>query len=175
MVERRKQVQLARDEKRVEVIGSTLRPLVDKYLRVRLNSIPSNTQIDSINKRNEYWGFKGIKGQMFFNMIVNIASDPEEIDQELKSALVVPGNEKIGASRIRTFNSYVRRLGEEHVAVGGSARGKPKPSSIPFFLSYFWQIQDPDSWPVYFTNSVNVMGDLNLWKPGDDLADAYLT
>ena len=170
-----KELQKELDENRAKVINASLRPLIDAYLKgdMELNSFKS--QVDSINKRNEYWGFKGIKGQMFFNMAVNVASDLEEIDQELKSALVLPDNEKIAASRIRTFNSYIKRLGEEHVAAGASAYGKPKPSSIPFFLSYFWQIQAPDSWPVYYTNSVNVMGDLNLWKPSGDLAEDYLS
>jgi len=29
-------------------------------------------------------------------------------------------------------------------------------------------------WPVYYTNSVNVITDLNLWQPTGELADDYL-
>jgi hypothetical protein len=45
---------------------------------------------------------------------------------------------------------------------------------VPFFLSYFWQIQDRRTWPVYYTSSVNTMIDLNLWQPTEDLADDYI-
>lgn len=169
------EVQVDRDKKRLITIKEKLEKLITDYLKGAVNLNDFKSQIDSINKRNEYWGFKGIKGQMFFNMVVNVASDLNEIDQELKSAIKVPENEDIAASRIRTFSSYVKRLGEEHVSAGGTVYGRPKPGSIPFFLSYFWQIQNPEVWPVYYTNSVNVMVDLNLWKTSDDLAADYLS
>jgi len=51
---------------------------------------------------------------------------------------------------------------------------RPKPGSVPFFLSYFWQIQDRTVWPVYYTNSVNVMTDMNLWLPTEEPAVDYL-
>ncbi len=168
------EVQLERDEKRKDTISSVLLPLVMDYLKGSVSIDDFKSQIDSINKRNEYWGFKGIKGQMFFNMVVNVASDPKEVGQELKSAITVPENEDIAASRIRTFSSYVKRLGEEHVTAGGTLYGRPKPSSIPFFLSYFWQLQNPKLWPVYYTNSVKVMKDLNIWNVSDDLSGDYI-
>ena len=30
---------------------------------------------------------------------------------------------------------------------------RPKVSSVPFFLSYFWQVQLPERWAVYYTNT----------------------
>jgi len=27
------------------------------------------TRVDSLNKQNPYWGFRGVNGQMFFNML----------------------------------------------------------------------------------------------------------
>ena len=56
----------------------------------------------------------------------------------------------------------------------GRSTDGPKPGSIPFFLSYFWQVQDRATWPVYYTNSVNTMIDLNLWQPSEELADDYV-
>jgi hypothetical protein len=162
------------DQNRTALIEQELNPLVHDYL-AGLTPLPDfKSRIDGINKRNEYWGFKGIKGQMFFNMIINVSGDPKECDQEIKAAIALPANEDIARSRIKTFHSYVRRLGEDHVEAGGSKHGRPKAGSIPFFLSYFWQIQDRMTWPVYYTNSVNTMIDLNLWQPTDDLADDYV-
>jgi hypothetical protein len=111
---------------------------------------------------------------MFFNMIVNTATDAAECDQELKAVLAMPTGEEIAKSRLRTFFSYVKRLGDEHVENGGSKHGRPKVGSVPFFVSYFWQIQDWKVWPVFYTNSVQVMDDLNLWRSSGDIADDYI-
>lgn len=163
------------DKERVELIDGELKQKVEAYLAGRVPLVQFKAKIDSVNKRHENWGFKGIKGMMFFHMVVNVAHDAAECDQEIKAAIAVPANEDIARSRIRTFARYVRRIGDAHVEGGGSKQGRPKPGSIPFFMSYFWQLQDRRTWPVYYTNSVNTMVDLNLWQPSEDLAEDYIT
>jgi hypothetical protein len=162
------------DRQRVSMIEKELKPLISSYLSGRVTIAEFKTKVDGINKRNELWGFKGIKGQMFFNLLLNVTDDESECDQEVKTAIAVPSNEEMASSRIKTFSSYVKRIGEQHVEAGGSKHGKPNVSSVPFFLSYFWQIQERDTWPIYYTNSVNVMNDLNLWQPTGELAADYI-
>ncbi len=162
------------DRERAELIDSTLRPLVKAYLSGGLTLEDFKTKVDGINKRQQYWGFKGIKGQMFFNMIVNGAESVDECDAELKAAIVEPANDDMAQSRIRTFASYVKRIGDQVVEAGGSNHARPKVSSVPFFLSYFWQLQNRSAWPVYYTNSVQTMEDANLWTPQGDFADNYI-
>ena len=162
------------DEKRVDLIEASLKPLVAGYLSETVPLADFKSKIDGFNKRNEYWGFKGIKGQMFFNMVVNVADNREECDHELKAAIALPSNEQIAASRIKTFSSYVKRLGEQWGQAGNTGHGAPKVGSIPFFLSYFWQIQDRLTFPVYYTTNVQAMMDLNVWHPTGELADDYL-
>lgn len=168
------QAQAEDDAKRVMLIEKELKPLLAGYLNGSVDLIEFKSKIDGINKRNELWGFSGIKGQMFFNMVVNVADHREECDQELKAAIAVPTSEQIASSRIKTFQSYVRRLGEQWVANGNTRYGAPKAGSIPFFLSYFWQIQDRNTWPIYYTNTVQTLSDLNLWQPSEDIANDYL-
>jgi hypothetical protein len=170
------------DAARVKLIESELKPLLADYLAGKVPLADFKSKVDGINKRkvdgisrrNELWGFKGIKGQMFFNMVVNVADDAEECDEELKSALAAPANEQVASSRIKTFLSYIKRLGEQWVGGGNTRYGAPKVGSIPFFLSYFWQIQDRGVWPVYYTNAVQTMTDLNIWQPSEDIAEDYL-
>ncbi len=169
------EVQTERDQQRVSLIESELKPLLKDYLEGRTTLADFKTKVDGINKRNEFWGFKGIKGQMFFNMVVNVADDLSECDQEIKAAMTAPANEDMASSRIKTFMNYVRRTGDHHVESGGTKYGRPKLGSVPFFLSYFWQIQKRDVWPVFYTNSVNVMTDMNLWQPTGEPAADYLT
>jgi hypothetical protein len=168
------QAQAEFDARRVTLIETELKPLLADYLNGPVGLSEFKSKIDGINKRNELWGFKGIKGQMFFNMVVNVADDAEECDQELKASIAVPTSEQLASSRIKTFQSYVRRLGEQWVANGNTKYGAPKAGSIPFFLSYFWQIQDRDVWPIYYTNTVQTLSDLNIWQPSEDLATDYL-
>jgi len=170
-----KEVQTERDQKRVELINTVLRPLLTQYLAGHISLPEFKSEVDSINKRHTYWGFKGVKGQMFFNMIVNSADEEGELTQELQAAITEPTGEEIAGSRIKTFSSYVKRLGDHVVETGGTLHGRPNTGSVPFFLSYFWQIQDPKKWPVYYTNSVQVMIDLNLWQPTTEAAADYLT
>ncbi|MCY2928585.1 MAG: hypothetical protein NTV86_03660 [Planctomycetota bacterium] len=167
--------QTARDMERGNLIDARLKPLVLDYLAGKVPLDEFKSTVDSLNKQHEYWGFKGIKGQMFFNMVFNRAGDPAELDVELKAAIVMPVNEDMAGSRIRTFAGYVKRLGEQHLEMGGGKHGRPKVSSVPFFLSYFWQIQGRETWPVYYTNSVNTMVDLNIWTPTEDPATDYVT
>jgi hypothetical protein len=172
--------QAERDQRRVSLIEEELKPLLRSYLSGQTGLAEFKTRVDGINKkRNERgigncWGFSGIKGQMFFNMVVNVANDPNECDQEVKEAITVPVSEDAASSRITTFANYVNRIGDQHVESGGTRHGRPRVGSVPFFLSYFWQIQDRAIWPVFYTNSVNVMTDMNLWVPTGELADDYL-
>ncbi len=162
------------DQERLEVINTQLSPLLSGYFEGEITLDDFKSRIDSINKRNQLWGFKGIKGQMFFNMVINVADDIDECDQELKAALKLPNNEPIASSRIKTFTHYIKRLGDQWVEAGNTRYGTPKVGSIPFFLSYFWQIQDYKIWPVYYTSSVRTMTDLNLWQPREDQSENYL-
>ena len=162
------------DKERATLIDGTLKPLVADYLAGKLPLETFKPKNDGINKEHRRWGFQGIKGQMFFNLVVNVAGDAAECDKEIKAAIAVPANEDVARSQINTFASYVRRIGDAHVKAGGSKQGRPKPSSIPFFLSYFWQVQDRLTWPIYYTNAVNTMGVLGLWQPADDLAENYI-
>ncbi len=169
------EVQTERDQQRVRLIERALKPLLNDYLSGQVNLTEFKTQVDGVNKRNEFWGFKGVKGQMFFNMVVNVAGDTAECDQAIKAAVKVPTNEDVASHQIKAFCNYVNRIGEHHLETGGTKAGRPKPGSVPFFLSYFWQIQERGVWPVFYTNSVNTMTDMNLWLPTQEPAADYLT
>lgn len=171
---------IAFDAERREVIKTKLMPLLTGFLagKTPLNEFKSG--VDSINKAHSCWGFKGFKGQMFFNILTNVAQDPidgvgdERFNSVLKTALAIPPNEAAAKKQVNDFAAFVREMNEKYVTAGNKRTSCPKPGSIPFFLSYFWQIQGPDVWPVYYTSSVNALVDSNLWTPGEDAGAAYL-
>ena len=162
------------DKERATLIDSTLKPLLADYLAGKIPLDTFKPKNDGINKENRLWGFQGIKGQMFFNLIVKGSADAAEWEKELKAAITAPEDEDAARNQINTFASYVCGIGDAHVKAGGSKQGRPKPSSIPFFLSYFWQVQDRQTWPIYYTNAVKTMSALQIWQPSTDLADNYI-
>jgi hypothetical protein len=125
-------VQQERDESRVKRIEGELKPLVQGYLEGRIALSDFKSQVDSLNKRYQYWGFKGVKGQMFFNMLVNTAGDEKECDHQLKKALSAPPSEEAAKGTINAFAGYATRLGDRHVKEGGSKHGRPRVGSVPF-------------------------------------------
>ena len=162
-----------KDQMRASVIDSELMPLLREYLKGAGRLADFKSDVDSINKRNHLWGFKGPKGQMFFNMMVKVAKDEAECDREIKAAIRMPHNDRMASTQIDNLFRYGTKIAQQHTDSGGSLSGRPKLGSIPFFLSYFWQIQDRAVWPVYYTNSVNKMIDFDLWHPTGDLAADY--
>jgi hypothetical protein len=168
------EVQVERDLKRVEVIDNILAPLLVAYLAKEVSVADFKRKVDSISKQNPFWGFRGVKGQMFFNMLMNTAEDASEFDNQLRLAIREPPNENDAVTQLRTFRSYVERVGEQFIHRGGVARARPKPGSVPFFLSYFWQIQRRNVWPVYYTNTVQVMEGMNLWAVTGEIGNDYL-
>lgn len=163
------------DRKRVELIEGTLKPLLTGYLANAVSGGDFKRQVDRVNKQNQLWGFSGIKGQMFFNMLLKTTKDTSECDNQLKAAIREPASEEDAIARLRKFREYVVRVGQEFVDGGGEPRSRPKASSIPFFLSYFWQIQRRDVWPIYYTNTVQMIEGMNLWQATGEIGDDYLT
>ena len=131
------------------------------------------TAVDGINKRHRLWGFKGVNGQMYFNMLTkkSLAGDRlAELDGLLKMIFPVPSGETEIRDKMDKLVDFTRGLGQ----YSQDARTAPKVGSIPFFLSYFWQIQDPGKFPVYYTSMVNVLRDEDIWFPTRNVADDYV-
>ncbi|MGA3306298.1 MAG: hypothetical protein ABSC26_09880 [Stellaceae bacterium] len=169
------QIEAEWDRERIEIIEKKLRPLVTNYLNGSIPLVDFKRQVDGINKQNPLWGFSGIKGQMFFNMLLNTAEDKSECDTQIKAAIRVPTDEGIAIRRLRDFKSYVDRVGQKYVDAGGTLQGRPRSMSIPFFASYFWQVQDQDIWPVYYTNTVQMIEGMNLWQETGEIGDDYVS
>jgi hypothetical protein len=146
--------------------------------RRRRETIPEvleefKTVNDGINKRNRLWGFQAINGQMFFNVVTknSIAGDRlDEFTSLMKRILPVPSSIERAKENIEQFSKFVRELGK----FSRDSRGAPKVGSIPFFLSYFWQIQSPDEYPVYYSSMVNALRDVDIWSPTGNVAEDYV-
>ena len=160
-------------EQRFEVIPVVL-AVLQEYLAGKMELDEFKTQIDSINKRHRLWGFKGINGQMFFNLLVKTcyAGDKiAELDAILKKSLPLPASPEQSSKIIEDFAKFTKSI-SQYV---NDLRGAPKIGSIPFFLSYFWQIQSPQMYPVYYRSMITILLEYNLWTPADKISESYLS
>lgn len=149
-----------------------LRDLIEEFLNGEREFGDFKSEIDGQNKRYPYWGFKGMNGQMFFNMLTSSAGEERrgELEDLLKSIVQPPADRSAAKEKIRSLEGFVERLRNE----ADDLRKAPRPGSIPYFLSFFWQVHEPDHYPIYYTSMVNALSDLAIWEPDEDLADSYV-
>jgi hypothetical protein len=147
---------------------------IERYIKGEVGLEEFKTAIDSINKRHRLWGFQGINGQMFFNMLTKASLQNNYMDEfntELKKAIIAPVDISAAERVINQFEKFTRKLGEFYQ----DRRVAPKIGSIPFFLSYFWQAQMTGIYPIYYTSLVNELSDLDIWKPLSDVSKSYVS
>lgn len=160
------------DQKRLEIIPEVLGWL-NRFLKGDVALEEFKTVNDGINKRNRLWGFQAINGQMFFNVLAknsNAGERREEFVELLKSSLPVPATIEQARTTIKTFTRFTKDLGQ----FSADARGAPKVGSIPYFLSYFWQIQKHEEYPIYYTSMVNALSNLDIWSPSGEVDQDYV-
>jgi len=159
------------DQRRKQTIPEVLGWL-NRFLNGEVPLEEFKTVNDGINKRNRLWGFQAINGQMFFNVVTknSIAGDRlDELADLLKKILPVPSFIEKAKENIEHFSKFVQELAK----FSRDSRGAPKIGSIPFFLSYFWQIQSPDDYPVYYSSMVNALRDVDIWSPTGNVVEDY--
>ena len=150
-----------------------IRRLLDGFLSEELDIQEFKTKIDGRSKRNRLWGFAGMSGMMFFNMLYNNSDDLYFTAGILRDSIEVPENRDENEIR-RKIGQLETRVEELRNAVD-DLRKAPRAGSIPYFLSYFWQIQEPDTYPIYYNSMVNALSDLAIWEPSEDLQSNYVS
>lgn len=150
------------DEKRIESI-ETIKIIIDDFLQGRIDLSEFKTDIDSYNKQNNLWGFTAIKGQMFFNLLVR-NNETEELLKSLtnilRGTISEPNNLAEALEKIKSLDSFCQNI----FLKAKDRRKAPNPSSVGYFLSYFWQIFNYQKWPIMYSSIIISLNDLGLWK-----------
>lgn len=158
------------NELRIEAIVH-IKKMVWQFERNENNIYEFKTNIDSYNKRNNYWGFTATKGQMFFNQLVkNSDAKIDELTHLVKRCISIPKTLEDGLEKIEELENYC-------FAIFSKAKDKrkaPNPGSVGYFLSYFWQIQDCENWPILYTSLINSFTELGIWEPKPTQRETYL-
>jgi hypothetical protein len=147
-----------------------IREMMSALFSSKVNISQFKTSLDGYNKRNNLWGFTAAKGQMFFNQLVK--ANEQNLPKLLalfRNTLVEPRNLKEATEKLDEFEKFVRTT----FAIAVDKRKAPNPGSVGYFLSYFWQVQNPVKWPIIYTSLTNAFSDLGIWKDHNTQSSAY--
>lgn len=142
------------------------------YLSGQTETSEFKTDLDSYNKQHNLWGFSGMSGQMFFNQLLNgsnIINNQDALHTTIRLCIQSPNDLDDAKNKIKSLEGYVDLI-SPHIE---NPRSRPKKGSIPYFLSYFWQIMEPHKYPIMYTSLVNVLIAYRLWKEEMTPAETY--
>lgn len=166
------------DQKRVEAIPEILRLLRD-FLAGSVDLIGLKESHEVLCRRHDYWGFKGFSGQMVLNQLTNWSQASTEMTSLLRASLAAPADRGEAAKKIDSLDSKIGRLIPDEK--------KLRRASLPYFVSYFWQIQGPAKIPVQYGSIKRTLAEMGVvetnegpgsyftqfWDTQDALADLY--
>jgi hypothetical protein len=157
------------NRKRDEVAEEKLQPLIDDFQNGEVDVVEFKSRIDGLNKRNQLWGFDGFIGQMHFNKLLNAAPEESDFGDRLREAIQPPESIEKAGENIDSFAEYTQRLKDNDID------SDPFPKSTIFFLSYFWHIQQPTEWPIFYPTSEQYLGDEGLLDTDAPYGTRYAT
>jgi len=157
------------DKNRIDSI-SKLKTFIYSFQKGEMDIYEFKTTIDSFNKRNNFWGFTATKGQMFFNQLVkNNEQSIDSFTQLLKSTIKEPSSLKDALSKIGELEKFCLSIFEK----AEDRRKVPNPGSVNYFLSYFWQIHNHQTWPILYTSLSKAFDEIGLWKKFSTQVETY--
>lgn len=157
-----------RNERRDHVREEYLLPLLDEFLNGEIELEEFKPRNDGLNKEHPLWGFDGFNGQMHFNQLTNAAPDTTAFADQLREMLRVPESRAATAETI----SELAELAKEYRANSLDSEPRYKPSM--FFLSYFWHIQSPTEYPIFYKTTEDYLEEQDLFVQDGDYGRDYV-
>ena len=140
-----------------------LRGVIDRFLRGETGLEQFTKESSDFAFAEPHWGFKAF-GQMHLNQYVKVARGAgvvDEVEGALRDALRAPAGEDDARRALRNVIDLTRRIGDEASRLGV---GKPAPGRVPFVVSYFWEAQDRDQWPIAYPASKDALRPHGLYQ-----------
>lgn len=89
---------------------------------------------------------RGMSGGLFLNRLVKYVPSEENFSHLLRLMIRVPEDVRSGRQQMQAFVLFLEGL----IASQQAQRGQLQPARVPFFLSVWWHIQDPERWPIFY-------------------------
>lgn len=158
------------DNRRLEAIKEII-GLMDKFFSgsIDLESFRMEIDVANKNKRNPLWGFKGFIGQMYFNLLCKLSENKIELNNLLIKVIKIPKDIGEAKGYIDELNGYIKTNSDSLP----DKRKSPNQKATLFFLSYFWQIQGPDKYPIFYPSLEKTFLSLGILEQNDSLSSYY--
>lgn len=147
--------------------------MLDRFLRAQTGFIQFATESQDFAFAEPHWGFKGF-AQMQLNQYAKIARAADLVDDAervLRSAFAAPADRDGARESLREVVELTQRFVGEADRLG---MGKPAPGRVPLVVSYFWEAQDRDQWPIGYRASKETLEAHELYREHRDPAQSYL-
>jgi len=160
-----------RDECRHVVRGEML-AFLQGYLGDRISLQQFKETYDKKTRKAwDVFGLKGMSGAMFLNTLVKHLPDQQAIDEQLKHVLPVPRDEAESRAKMQAFYDYLMDQTERGVVT----RRQVQPSRATFFVSSWWHMQQPETWPIFYISKRQALASEGLYVDTDDPVADYFT
>ena len=111
-------------------------------------------------------GFNGFSGQMLVNQVVKRSESTAELADLFADVLTVPADDDEARRKLQRMVDHI-----EAVRVGAH----PAPGHATFLLSYFWALQDHDTWPTQWTSAAAFLEFLTGHRLPTEPVTRYMT
>ncbi len=150
---------------RIPLIAEKLQEL--QAGRLRLNEFIA--WMDGESRNHDHWGFGGAAGQMFLNILGKLDEKDPALLPDYLEALRTPEHDQQALERLERMTARVE------AAKGVWDKPGLTASYLPYHLSFFWQVQDRQRWPVYRSQTLApLLQKLGYFEAPDDPAERYL-
>lgn len=121
--------------------------LLNSFLADQVSTEELRATFDRKSRKDwDTFGFKGMSGAMFLNMLVKHVSDERTLSDQLRLALLAPKDAQDGRERMQTFMRFLESLISSHQ----TSKRQIQPARTPFFLSGWWHLQATEQWPIFY-------------------------
>lgn len=148
------------DNSRLEAI-EVIKVIIRDFINEDITIYEFKAALDIFNRHNNLWNFSAKMGQMYFNQLLK--SNEQNIDKLaalLKTVIAEPKDLKDAFKKIEELEKFTNAI----FLVAEDKRKVPYPGSVGYFLSYFWQVHNPNKWPIIYSSLISGFREIGIWK-----------
>ncbi len=147
--------------------------ILDLFQKFQTDEIPLETLKETFDQKTrtdwDVFGFKGMSGAMFLNMLVKHIPDQVRLIAELKHVFELAADELDGRNKLEGFSAYL----EDVITSGRVTRRAIQPARVPFLVSGIWHLKDNETWPIFYISGRRVLTREGLYEPKNDPVEDY--
>lgn len=157
-------------ERQREEVLPQLRALLAGFLGGNVDLERFRSEFDR-RSRTEWstFGLSGFGGGMFLNKLFKYVPDHATLTARLRSALEAPSDEASARRKLRDFLDYLGALVTTNVATASQM----DMARVVFFVPFWWHIQDPAQWPVFYKSTRDALVASGVFDEGAEGVERY--